>query len=266
MPSLGSPPFYCLTKLASMALILLIVVIPAIPAQSTSESAASVLSDSLDVLNQAAPALGNVQLTGNVQWIAGTERLNGSATMVATQSGPSKLLLAFTAMKRGFLKYPPGSSQQSIQLAGSNSEASAIAPHNLIAGANWFFPEYFLQRLTSANTLTTFAPSCSQSICLVSRPQATSPSEDRRSLRMYGVTTVFDSNKRLVQAEFNEHPDNQPYVSVPVKILYDNYRMTSGHWIPYHMQQFVAGTLHLDITVSTVDADIPLTSSVLELR
>jgi len=49
---------------------------------------------------------------------------------------------------------------------------------------------------------------------------------------------------------FNDHPDKDALVNIPVEIDFSDYQQISGMQVPMHIQKLMNGTLLLDITLT----------------
>jgi hypothetical protein len=75
------------------------------------------------------------------------------------------------------------------------------------------------------------------------------------------INFYLDSATLLpVAATFNTHPDNNPGTNIPVEIDFLSYQTISGANVPTHIQQYLQGTLTVDLTISSAsfNTGIPL--------
>src|SRR4029077_4458294 len=80
------------------------------------------------------------------------------------------------------------------------------------------------------------------------------PGESPNSLAQHLSTEdiYLDSSSLLVVAvAFNEHPDNNALIDIPVELDYSDYRVVNGVQVPFRIQKFFNGNLLLDITVQS---------------
>jgi hypothetical protein len=76
------------------------------------------------------------------------------------------------------------------------------------------------------------------------------------------VDFYLDAGSSLpVAIVFNQHPDNNARVNIPVEIDFSSYQTISGVLVPMHIQRISNGTTILDITLTAAVLNSGLTTS-----
>ena len=149
--------------------------------------------------------------------------------------------------------------------------AHSIAPHNLLVAASWFFPEHLLGVLNSPKRVFTRVPveHCALGqVCFVSE-MAPTDREPTEFVRKMSATTVgLDETTHLLkQIDYNIRSEaNRPNDSALIQVTYDDYKLVDGHQVPFHIQQYLNGTLRLDVTLTAVELNAATTPSDFKLN
>jgi len=195
--------------------------------------------------------VNNVTLTGSVTWMAGSDTENGTATFLASSTGESRMDLALSSGTRTEIRDASTGSPRGKWIA-PNGASGKFAFHNCQTDAVWFFP-----------VLSSLAAGPDIVLSYVGRENH--DGQDVQHIRAYrsfqGAPDIF---QRLATMDFylyattllpsaitfNNHPDNDMSRNITMEVTFSNYQPMSGMNIPLHVQQFVEGTLVLDITIS----------------
>jgi hypothetical protein len=65
----------------------------------------------------------------------------------------------------------------------------------------------------------------------------------------------------LVALDFNAHPDDNASFDIPVEFRFSDYRSAGSLKIPFHIQQYLNGSLLLDVQFQTASFNSGLSSS-----
>jgi hypothetical protein len=77
----------------------------------------------------------------------------------------------------------------------------------------------------------------------------------------------LDSSSFLPLAiAFTVHPDDNINTNILMEIRFDNYQLTSGVRVPFHIQRFFNGNLVLDETLTSVSINTGLSSSLFAVQ
>ncbi len=196
------------------------------------------------------PSLVDVQLTGTAKWTMGSDTDQGSVTLKARSDGKSRIDLQFGDGTRSEISVNDPREPQTLRSSGNGWKQLAV--HNGWMDANWFFPAF--ASLTTANnrnfslTQTTDNSVRAQFAIIGQRAQMT------QVIRVLSTTDfVYDTaTYRPIGMRWVTHPDQDWNISVPIKILYSDYRDVNGVKVPFHIERYFNGTLQLDMTITAV--------------
>ena len=283
-----------------------------VSAQSSSTSTPSASSDpqAVALLQKSLAALTNgtqitdVTLTGSAQRTAGSDNETGSATLEATALGDSRVELSFASGNRTEIRnhagvpsaiaLPPGVNlpagvvpgpQPVGEWIGPDGAPHAMASHNVMTDAAWFFPALTLQRLAALQTnifsyvgqethdgvtvlhisaIQPYTPpvgSSANNIPLLEAPPA------QIIAHASEMDLYIDPNSFLpVALDFNQHPDNNALVNIPVEIRFSVYKTLSGVMAPMEVQKYFNGSLLLDLQFTSVTLNSGLPASAFALQ
>jgi hypothetical protein len=248
----------------SLAL-LTILVSTLLHAQNSDPQALSLAAQSLAAMTGGNP-ITDVTLTGNATWTMGDSQDQGPATLLAKGNGESKVDLQLSGGERVELRDASTGSPLGEWINTGNPTQFAL--HNCWTDAVWFFPIF---------SSMVIAPT--QNVTLLYVGQTTLNGENVQHLQSYiyltgqSQTTIsfvqsvsvvdyyLDSSSLLpVATTFNTHPDDNAGLSMPIQILFSNYRQVSGVQVPFHVQKFLNTQPLLDFTVSSAvfNSSLPL--------
>jgi hypothetical protein len=239
---------------------------------STSTQSSSSDPQAVVLATQALAALGagqvsDVTLTGNVTRTVGPDAQAGTITLKALGSSQARMDLSLPNGTLTELRSTANGSSGGSWIF--NGTAHPVARHNRFADASWFFPG-----LSALSSLASNPNAVLKYVGQETRTGSTvqhlrffvqCPDADPSDLTHHLSTEdiYLDSSSLLVVAvAFNEHPDNNALVDIPVELDFSDYRVVNGVRIPFHIQKFFNGTLLLDITVQSVALNTGLTNAV----
>jgi hypothetical protein len=239
--------------------------------QATSQTAASD-PQAVTLAAQALVALGTTQindatLSGTVTRTVGPDVETGTLTLKARGPVQSRMDLN---LQTGTLSEVRTTATDGSPVGAwiSNATAHPMAIHNCFADAAWFFPRLSvlnIQALTSNSVLKYAGPEMKggrsvQHLSYHVRPSSGTSSDLAQHLTTEDI--YLDSSSLLVVAvTYNEHPDNNAIVDIPVELDFSDYRAINGVQVPFHIQKIFNGNLLLDITVQSAVLNSGLTNS-----
>ena len=217
----------------------------------------------------------DVTLSGNVNWIVGTDSELGTATLLASGTGESRMDLVLASGTRTEIR----DNQTGVPLGKWVSPAGAsgmIGLQNMMTDAAWFFP--VLGSLAAGNNVvlsyvgqeTRGGQDVQHIQSYVFQPadaSSSAPSAKRSSraalsaagtpvFSMQSLTTMdfyLDPATLVpVAVTFNSHPDDSAQGNLLTEIDFSNYQSQNGGLVPMHIQRFLQGNLQADITITTV--------------
>ena len=267
--------------------------------------AVSLLKKSL-AAQAGAAQVSDVTLTGTAQRITGSDDETGTAMLMATVIGDSKLSLAFPSGDRSEIRnhastplansVPPGVPAAALAQitqpqpvgawSGPDGVIHGMSGNNVLTDATWFFPAATLGRLVASSnyTLSYIGPETlgGQAVVHISAVQQipqtppSSPGTGAPAIPAQIVALVqhlsqmdlyLDSGTLLpVALAFNAHPDNNALVDIPTVIQFSNYQPVNGVQVPFHVQRCQNNSLILDLQFNTVNLNSGLASTEFQLQ
>jgi hypothetical protein len=247
------------------ALLLLPGTIDSQQATTASTQAVTILAQSLAAMGGSA-SLTDIVLTGTVERILGSDDETGTVTYKAVATA-NRLDLSLSDGTRSEIR-----NNASINPAGNwigpDGVVHEILLHNLQTDAGWF-PVYTLANVASSleGVLSYVGPETKNAVSVIhirfSQPQQNAPASIA-TLQQHLTQMDFylDSSTLLpVALDFNTHPDNNALLDIPVEIRFSEYRTTNSLTIPFHVQQFLNGTLFLELQFQQASINSGLSSN-----
>lgn len=241
----------------SLPLILLLVSLASAqnPPQSDPQ-AVSFASQSIAALT-GRNTISDVTLTGSVTWSGGSSPETGTATLLASGTGESRMSLILPSGTRTEIRDGSTGVAKGQWIAQSGA-SGLFASGNCATDAVWFFPA--LGSLAAGpNVVLIYVGLETRNGAAVQHIQSylyqPNPS---------GVTGVTPSPQQLstmdfyldattflpVAITFNAHPDNNASTNLPTEVDLSNYQALSGILVPTHIQRSLQGNVLLDMTIS----------------
>ncbi|HKW87405.1 MAG TPA: hypothetical protein VJN21_01470 [Candidatus Acidoferrales bacterium] len=228
--------------------------------------AASLLQRSLAALTGTA-TVNDVTLSGNANWIAGSDNETGSATLKATALAQRRVELSLSGGQRSEVvdasqAVPTGS------WCGTDGTWHAMVAHNLYTDPTWFFPTFLISRaLTGAGYA--ISPADAESLdsiavehIVIYQPSGLAAQQATKVEGLGEIDLYLNASTLLpVRLVFNVHADTNLLVNIQVAIDYSNYQVVQGVSVPYHIQKYINNGLALDLTVSNVQVNSGLSAS-----
>jgi hypothetical protein len=263
-------------RFALLALLAFLLLIPQLVQsvfgqQATSQTPASD-PQAVALAAQALAALGNAQvndatLSGTVTRTVGPDVETGTLTLKARASVQSRIDLNLQDGTVSEIRTTASDGSPAGSWI-SNGTAHPMASHNCLTDAAWFFPRLSvlnIQALTSNSILKYVGQEMRggrsvQHLAYFVQP----PGGNLRDLAQHLTTEdiYLDGSSLLVVAiTYNEHPDNNALVDIPVELDFSDYRLVNGIQIPFHIQKTFNGNLLLDISVQSAVLNSGLTNS-----
>jgi hypothetical protein len=207
-------------------------------------------------------AVSDVMLNGTVTRIAGSDKQTGTVTLLAKGSGESRADLNLTGGMRSEIRNILNGLSQGNWI-GVDGGVHAIAPHNCLTDAPWFFPALGTLAAVKANSSVVLSyvglENLQQTSLQHIRSQMYNTSWPEAE-QLSAMDFYLDSQTLLpTVVTFSEHADNDETVNVAVQVMFSDYRNINGATIPFHIQRYVNNSLVLDIqlTSAIVNSGIP---------
>lgn len=209
-------------------------------------------------------AVTDVTVQASVNWIKGSD--NETVTATFTSAGPETSQTVFNLSAGTLTQVRNGLAATTTQ----NGQKETIALHNVLNLHEWFFPQFFFKDLLQATGYVLGTPT---QAAVGGRSQLTIQGSLVPPAQMDAITAqilstasqfelVVDGTTLLpVSLSFVAHPDNDASRGYPVLYTFSNYQTQNGIQQPYHIQQFLQGTLSEDITIQSIAVNTGLTAS-----
>ena len=230
-------------------------------------TAVALVAKSLAVLGGGAP-ISDVTLTGTATRIVGSDAGTGTVTLKALGTSSSQMDLSLSNGMRSEIRTQTNSGPQGVWLAPGGTY-NAMAMHNCLTDAAWFFPAFsVLSQLSNPYLSATYlgAETRGEESVQHLRFSFTIPAASLDPLGVYSKLTnedlYIDSSSLLpVALVFTTHPDNNAFLNIPVEVDFSNYQAVSGVQVPFHIQVLRNGTVFLDVTIQNAILNSGLTAS-----
>jgi len=204
--------------------------------------------------------INDVTLTGSVTW-DGSD--TGTASLKAVSAGESRVDLSLPSGTRTDIRDVQSGTQWGKWIT---PEASGNASfHNCLTDPVWFFPAlgYLNGGPTTVFSYVGLESRDGISVQHIRAYLSTDPLVLIGSPALSTTDYYLDATSFLpVAITFNEHPDSNQGVNLPVEIHFSAYQVISGVSVPMHIQRYQQGNLLVDmqITGAVFNSDLPLST------
>jgi hypothetical protein len=245
-----------------ISLILLLVSIASAQNQPQSDPQAVTLASKSIAALTGGNAISDVTITGNVTWSGGPTPETGTAALLASGTGESRMSLALPSGTRTEIRDASTGVAQGKWIAQSGA-SGLFASQNCATDAVWFFPALgslaagpgVVLVYVGQETRNGVAVQHIQSYVYQPNPDGASPSPQELST----IDFYLDPITLLPLAiNFNVHPDNNAGTNLPVEVDFSDYQVLNGVLVPTHIQRSLQGNLLVDITISGASFNIGL--------
>ncbi len=209
-------------------------------------------------------ALADITLQATANFIAGSDEEMGPATLAALGNQQSRVALSLTNGQRTDIRSGPAG-----EWVDPDGIIHAMALHNCWSDAAWFYPGLSLQALNSdpGLGLAYVGPEAKNGVAVIHlrlfrAVPSTSAGINATILALSTEDLYLDATSFLpLFLDFNVHPDTDFTYSIPVEIVFSGYQKISGITVPAHIQQFLNGSLLLDLWVGSAAINSGLPAS-----
>lgn len=231
--------------------------------------AVSLLSGAVSALT-GATNITDVTLTGTVTRTAGADVETGAVTLQALGGLAGRMNMTLTDGPRSEVI---NQSQGPLagEWSGPDGAQHAMAQHNALVPAAWFFPALALaEALNDPSVQVAYVDQEMMGGVAVQHVQfwrvVPSGLSSAAASGLVGHLTTADvyvaaANSLPVALDFNIHPDNNEKLDIPVEIQYSNYQKQNGILLPAHVQKFINNSLFLDLNIAGVAVNTNLSAS-----
>jgi hypothetical protein len=245
------------------------------PALATAQQAitqnpqAMALASSAFTILTGSASVNDITLNGTATRFAGSDVGNGNFTLKAVGTSASRLDLSLSDGTRSEIRGLDATGSPHGSFILPNGTNYAMAPHNCLTDAAWFFPTLsILSQASNPNVVLSYIGLEPRGAAAVQHirfaVQSPSLSTTGNSLLSRLSTTDFylDSSSLLpIAVVFNTHPDSDAGTNIAVEVDFLNYTAVDGVLIPFRIQKLVNGSLFLDLNVVSASVNSGLTAS-----
>jgi hypothetical protein len=211
--------------------------------------------------------INDVTLTGTATRTAGSDIETGTITLKALGTTNSRMDFAGSNGSRSEIRTNASGFPQGTWV-GPNGAPHAMAGHNCITDAVWFFPAFsILSQASSTKVVATYVGEetrSGESVQHLRLTQPTSATVDPNGLlTSLTIEDVYlDATSFLpVAVLFNTHPDNDAGTNIAVEIDFSDYQSTTGGQAPMQVRELLNNSLFLNITIQSATLNSGLTLS-----
>ena len=199
-------------------------------------------------------AISDATLTGSVTWSGGTAPETGTATLLASGTGESRMNLVLSSGTRTEVRDASTGVAQG-QWTAEGGKSGLFASQNCATDAVWFFPA--LGSLAAGpNVVLTYVGQETRNGAAVQhiRSYLFQPNQSGINPSQQQLSTMdfyLDASALLpVAVVFNAHPDNDANTNLLTEVDLSNYQVLGGILVPTHIQRAMQGNVLVDISIS----------------
>lgn len=245
-----------LRPLCAFALCGLVVNLP-----SRGQTVEQALSKASAAFSQGKP-VSSVTLAGTADWIAGSDKGSGTATLTASADGSYSVQLQLDSGSH-MEEQTSFASGPTCSYSGKDAVVHLSAGHNCMNNLAWFIPGVSLfggKQPISVSALLTAEDNSSQPVLHLRQQLTPIDSLDARTRQLLTHLSTIDLYLDPVSflpaiLDYKIHSDRNAAVDIPVQVLFTNYQTVNGVRIPFRIRRYVDGTLQLDLVVSSAQAN-----------
>jgi len=212
--------------------------------------------------------VADATLTGTAIRSVGSDVGTGTITLKVLGNSDSRLDMNLSDGTRSEIRNLSSNGLPQGFWIAPDSSVHSMANHNCMTDSAWFFPALtVLSQVSNTSLLFTYVGQETrngETVQHIRVAQNVSASVDPTGL-IQGLSTediYLDATSLLpVALIFNAHPDNNALANIPVEVDFSNYQAVNGAAIPFRIQQFLNGTLFLDVTVQSAALNSGLSSA-----
>jgi hypothetical protein len=211
----------------------------------------------------------DVTLTGTVTRTAGSDVETGAVTLLALGGLAGRMNMTLTDGPRGeVINQLQG--QLAGEWSGPDGVEHAMAQHNALVPAAWFFPALALAEvLNDLSVQVAYVDQETMGGVAVAHVQfwrvLPSGFGSAASALFQHLTTadvyLAAANSLPVALVFNIHPDDNEGLDIPLEIQYGGYQTVNGILLPARVQKFINNSLFLDLSITGVAVNTNLPPS-----
>jgi hypothetical protein len=209
--------------------------------------------------------ISDVTLTGTGTRTAGSDIESGSVSLKALGPREARLDLVVAGGTRSEIRNLDSNGNPQGFWIGLDGTVHAMANHNCLTDAAWFFPTFsVLSQLSNPNVVAIYIGQETKNQAAVQHLRFVVQNADPTGLsqELSSEDIYLDASTYLpVAIAFNVHPDVNAAANIPAEIDFSNYQIVNGVQVPFHIQRLMNGSVLLDLTVQNVTLNSGLTVS-----
>jgi hypothetical protein len=208
-------------------------------------------------------SFNGLTLAANADWVAGSTHQTGTAQLKAGADGSGSLQLDIGDASRTEVQTKSDASRACTWTDHAGTSHDILGPNCLIA-MPWFAPSLFTQPLSLLPALLGTIDEGEVAKDGVTLHQISyqlnltgaDSTSTQRMIRQSTVKVFYDPQTFLPQSlEYVVHPDNNELQDIPVRVVFSNYRASSGVLLPFHIERYLNRTLQLTLDVTNASIE-----------
>jgi hypothetical protein len=229
---------------------------------STSDPQALALASQAIAALAGSTIVSDVTVSANVTRTAGSDVQTGSGTLYGKGQNESRLNLELSNGQRTEIRNYTGASPQG-EWIGADGTPNSFSQFNCLTDAVWFFPTLSsLASATDPNQNLSYSGLETLNGVAVQHLHSVWFGQQISQIDFYlDATTLLP-----VSINLNVHPDDDSSVNIPVQVQFSNYEDVNGVLVPYHIQQFINGSLLLDFSATGATINSGLSDSLFSIQ
>jgi hypothetical protein len=206
--------------------------------------------------------VSSVQLTGNANWVFGSDQQTGTVTLQANAAGQSRMLLQLSSGPRLETQNAFSDSTRQCTWSGIDAVVHTSAVHHCWVDAIWFLPQITMQIGAGASDDSASATAAPDGkIVHIHHERHPVGVRDVGTANLLAHLSAVDLDIDAttgfpLELNFAAHPDNDAGTDISVQVQFSDYRSVNGVTIPFHIQKFINNSLVLDLQISTVQVQL----------
>jgi hypothetical protein len=194
-------------------------------------------------------------LQGSANYLAGSDEESGGFTLELKGNQESKLVLNLSGGTRQEIRQA-----QAGAWAGLDGQKHAIALHNCWTDASLLLPVFTLEAaLSNPQTAAVYVGQETVNGSTADHlqfSQVVSGQGQKMTTEIQQLSAMeiyLDASSHLpIKVAFKTHPGDNLGLNIPVEIQFSGYQQLGGIQAPSRVQEFLQGTLTLDLTVKSI--------------
>jgi len=198
----------------------------------------------------------SITINGSADWVAGSTRDSGPVTLNAKADGSSEVLLAFANSRHA--ETSSSFARRSCQWLDKNGVSHEVKGVSCLTPLPWFSPATLPLLLSTPAVTVRDGGQLSEGNLLrhqlIVDLSGTYIGQHAQAFAAATQVKISYDPATLTptRLEYNLHPDNDNTLSIPVRVVFSDYRTFSGIPVPFHMERYIDGALELRVAVDSV--------------